>query len=187
MAGTSGDRSAYWPAIERRYGQPMDHWFSLLKAVEGRPYPEQMALLQDGHGFSRTHANAVVQFCRGSTSTRRFETLADYLAGADPIMRATVEQIFADIRARHPDLDLVIAWNQPMLKAGDDYVFGVGTAKSHILLGPWGDNIIERCAPLLAGYAVNKKTVRVPADWKVDGDLLEAMVAPRLEELGYDA
>lgn len=163
----------------------MDHWFSLMKTVEGRRYPEQMAFLQEGHGFSRTHANAVVQYCRGSTTTRRFTTLDEYLAKADPTMRSTVERIFLSIRERHPDLEVVIAWNQPMLKAGDAYVFGVGTGKNHILLGPWGADIIERCRPLLDGYVVNKKTVRVPADWEVDDALLEAMVQPRLEELGH--
>lgn len=187
MAQDSGDRSAHWPAIERRYGQPMDHWFALMKTVEGRRYPEQMAFLQEEHGFSRAHANALVQFCRGSTSARRFSTLDDYLVGLDSDMRGTVERILMSIRERHPELEVVIAWNQPMLKAGDAYVFGVGTAKHHILLGPWGDGILERCAPLLDGYAVNKKTVRVPPDWEVDGNLLEAMVQPRLEELGQRA
>lgn len=163
----------------------MEHWFALMKTVDGRRYPEQMAFLQQEHGFSRTHANALVQFCRGSTSARRYNTLEEYLADVDPTMRATVERIFAAIRKRHADLDLIMAWNKPMLKSGDDYVFGVGTAKEHILLGPWGDGIIERCAPLLDGYTVNKKTVRVPADWDVDEDLLEALVRPRLEEFGH--
>jgi uncharacterized protein YdhG (YjbR/CyaY superfamily) len=184
MASPSGDRSAHWPAIERRYGHPMDHWFALMKTVQGRRYPEQMALLQEEHGFSRAHANAVVQFCRGSVTTRKFETLDDYLADREPAIRATVESIFSTIRRTHPDLDLVIAWNQPMLKAGDDYVFGVGTAKAHILLAPWGTDVLQRCAPLLEGYTVNKKTVRVPAAWDVDAALLEAMIGLRLEELG---
>jgi uncharacterized protein YdhG (YjbR/CyaY superfamily) len=32
----------------------------------------------------------------------------------------------------------------------------------------------------LTSYAVNKKTVRVPIDWKVDAALLDAMIRPQL-------
>jgi hypothetical protein len=42
--------------------------------MKGRTYDEQMALLQGDHGFSRAHANAVVMYTRGSTTSRRFST-----------------------------------------------------------------------------------------------------------------
>ena len=35
------------------------------------------------------------------------------------------------------DLDLVIAWNQPMLKQGKDYVFGLSASKAHLLIAPY--------------------------------------------------
>ena len=42
-----------------------------------------------------------------------------------------------------------------------------------------GENVLGR----LKGLEVNKKTVRVPADWKVDAALLRLMVKERLAEL----
>jgi len=36
----SSARSEYFPAIERRYGQPISHWFSVMDEVEGQRYPE---------------------------------------------------------------------------------------------------------------------------------------------------
>lgn len=43
---TSGDRSDYFPAIEKRIGQPMSFWFGVMKVISDRKYPEQMAYLQ---------------------------------------------------------------------------------------------------------------------------------------------
>ncbi|NCZ67441.1 MAG: DUF4287 domain-containing protein, partial [Acidimicrobiia bacterium] len=54
------ERSAHFPAIEKKHGKPVSHWLKLLAPLRGRPYTEQMALLQGRHRFSRNHANAVV-------------------------------------------------------------------------------------------------------------------------------
>ncbi|MFM9137713.1 MAG: hypothetical protein ACKOQZ_06200, partial [Actinomycetota bacterium] len=64
-----------------------------------------------------------------------------------------------------------------------DYVIGVSVTKHHILLGPWCKNATTRFAKELAGYKVNKKTIEVPADWKVDAGLLNKLVKARLDEL----
>ena len=172
----SGDRTRYWPAIEKKHGQPIDHWLTVVKGLEGRPYPEQMAVLQGEHGFSRAHANAVVMYARGSTTSRRHDDLDGYLEGADPAVAATVREVIASIRGSFPDLQQVMAWNHPMLKSGDQYVFGVSAAKAHVLLGPWDAGVLADLGPRLQGYVVNKKSVRVPAGWAVDHDLLRDMV-----------
>lgn len=161
----------------------MAHWFDVMAEIADRKYPEQIAYLRENHGFSQAHANALVLYSRGSTTSRRYDSLDGYLVDIDPIRSATVRDIFAALMADHPDLELVIAWNQPMLKRGKDYVIGVSVAKEHILLGPWGDDVIERLRPLLSGYHLNKKTIRVPADWAVDRELLRSIVAPRLAEI----
>lgn len=176
VATKSGDRAAHWPAIERKHGEPMAHWFALMETVADRKYEEQMALLQEQHGFSRAHANAVVMYCRGSTTSKRYGTLDDYLEGADPTGAATLRAIFAAIADRHPDLELVMAWNQPILKSGDAYVFGASLQRQHILIAPFRPAVIAEMAPRLAGFTVNKKTVRVPIDWDVDAALLQDMV-----------
>ena len=91
--------------------------------------------------------------------------------------------IFATIEKKFPDLELVIAWNQPMLKSGDGYVIGVMLNKSHILLAPWGKGVLASFEPRLTGLEMNKKTVRVPFDWKVDAKLLQDMAAARIAQL----
>lgn len=183
---TTGDRTAHWPAIEKKHGQAIDHWLELVRAVPSGKYQDQIDLLRQGHGFSQAHANAVVMYARGSTTTKRFGTLDDYLAGADPVGAKTLRAIFAAIRKRHPDLELVIAWNQPMLKSGDGYVFGAMLQKRHILLAPWGKGVLAEFAPRLeaiGGVELNRKTAKVPLDWKVDAALLQDMAAARLVQL----
>ncbi len=172
----SGDRTRYWPTIEKKHGRPIEHWLTVVKGLEGRPYPEQMAVLQGEHGFSRAHANAVVMFARGSTTSRRHGDLEGYLAGADPEVAATVRAVIDSLRTSYPELEVAIAWNHPMLKSGDQYVFGLSAAKAHVLLGPWDASVLVDLAPRLQGYEVNKKTVRVPPGWAVDHDLLRDMV-----------
>jgi uncharacterized protein YdhG (YjbR/CyaY superfamily) len=122
-------------------------------------------------------------YARGSTTTQRFGTLDDYLQGADPTAAATLRAIFAAITERFPDLELVLAWNQPMLKSGDGYVFGASLGKHHILIAPWGDGTLAAFAPRLVGLDLNKKTVRIPFDWDVDAPLLQDMAAVRIAQL----
>lgn len=177
------ERSAAFPSIEKRYGQPMSYWFDVMERVKGQRYPEQMAYLQENYGFSRAHANALVQYSRGSTSSRRFASMDDYLAPHSAQQQATVRKIFATIQKRYPKLELVIAWNQPMLKLGTQYVFGVSVLKNYLLIAPTGNGIIEHLSDALAGYRVNKKTIQVPSDWQVDDKLLRALVEARLAQI----
>jgi uncharacterized protein len=155
----------------------------VVKAVPSGKYQHQIDLLRQEDGFSQAHANAVVMFARGSTTTKRFGTLDDYLQDTDPVGAKTIRAIFAAIEKKFPDLELVIGWNQPMLKAGDGYVIGVMLSTNHILLAPWGKGVLRSFEPRLAGLEVNKKIVRVSLDWKVDANLVQDMAAVRIAQL----
>lgn len=170
------ERSAQFPAIEKKHGKPVSHWLKLLTPLRGRPYAEQMALLQGRHRFSRNHANAVVMYFRGSKSSRRFSNLAEYVAQCPGARANTLKKIFAAARKAHRSAEVVIAWNQPMLKVGEKYVFGVSAMKEYLLLGIFDNDVRKQMAPRFKDYEQNKKTVRLPADWKVDAALLEEIV-----------
>ncbi|MHB1212011.1 MAG: DUF4287 domain-containing protein [Candidatus Nanopelagicales bacterium] len=174
------DRASYFPAIEKKHGQPMSYWFDQMEQVSDRKYPEQVAFLRENHGFSQAHANALVLYCRGSKSAHRVHTLDEYLAPFDATKQATVRAVFKAITAKYPKLELVIAWNQPMLRLGSRYVFGVSVLTNHLLIAPWGDGILDEFRPRLDGYKVNKKTIQVPVDWMPDARLLRDMVAARI-------
>jgi uncharacterized protein YdhG (YjbR/CyaY superfamily) len=178
---SSPDRASYFPAIEKRYGKPMSHWFTQMKKVKGEKYADQMAFLQEQHGFSRAHANALVLYSRGSTSSRRFETFDEYLTTLDETKATTMRAIFASLTAKFRKAEVVIAWNQPMLKQDGRYLFGASAQKAHILIAPFDSGIIDRFRPRLEDYEVNKKTIRVPVDWKVDKKLLVDLVSAHFD------
>ena len=95
----------------------------------------------------------------------------------------SVKKIFKVIQAKYPKLELVIAWNQPMLKMNKGYVFGISVAKNHILLAPWSKAALKKLAPQMKDLDVNMKTIAVPNDWKIDEKLLLGLVKIRLNEL----
>ena len=185
MAVSDGDREKFFPLIEKKYGEKMAYWFAVMKKLEGQKYPEQIAYLRENYGFSQAHANALVMYSRGSKSSQRHESPTAYFKSIDAKQAKKVQEIIKVIKTKYPDLELVIAWNQPMLKRGSDYVFGASVSTNHISIAPWGD-VLKTFAPKfekLEGVRVNMKTIAIPNDWEVDSKLLLAMVAARLKEL----
>jgi len=182
MATKDSSRESHFPAIEKRYGEPMKFWFAVMKKLDGKKYPEQIAHLRENYGFSQAHANALVMYSRGSTSASRFNTLAEYYKTITPEQAKTVRAIFKAIQNKYPKLELVIAWNQPMLREGTKYVFGISATKGYLLMAPWSKDVLEEFLPKLEGYKVNKKTIQIPSDWEVDAKLINQMVKARLAE-----
>jgi uncharacterized protein YdhG (YjbR/CyaY superfamily) len=182
MSDASGDRSKFFPAIEKKHGQQVSHWLNELSELTDAKYAEQITHLRENHGFSQAHANALVMHFRGSTSSKRFATPKQYFAQLDPQKKKTGELIFAAIMEKYPKLELVIAWNHPMLRIDGKYVFGLFASKNHITLNPFSSDVIESMKSKLSDYTVNKTTFVVPVDWKVDAALLRAMVKARLAE-----
>ena len=176
----SGDRAAHFPAIEKKYGKPVSHWLKMLADLGDAKYPEQIALLRERHEFSQAHANALVMFARGSTSSKRFANPSEYFASVGPAKAKTIRAIIGAIRKKHPNLELVMAWNQPMLRDGERYVFGMSASTNHLLIAPWDAKVLKSLSAKLKAYEVNKKTVKIPIDWKVDAALLDAMIRPQL-------
>ena len=177
------DRESFFPKIEKKHGQPMKYWFQVMKDIEDWKYPEQVAYLKEEHGFSQAHANALVMYSRGSKSSKRFSTMDEFLKNEDATKKKTVKAIFKAIQSKYPKTELVIAWNKPMLKYENQYIFGVSISTNHILLAPFDTAILKKLAPKLKDYEVLKKTVRVPVDWKVDEKLLQSMAKEAISKL----
>jgi uncharacterized protein YdhG (YjbR/CyaY superfamily) len=175
-------REAHFPAIEKRYGEKMSYWFKVMKEIKDDKYPQQVAHLRENYGFSQAHANALVMFSRGSTSSKRHDTPADYYKTVDPNQATTMRKIFKTIQTKYPKTELVIAWNQPMLKLGNDYIFGATATKKHILMSPWSSDVLADFADRLEHLELKKKTIGVPNDWKVEEKLILDMVKARIAE-----
>lgn len=154
----------------------MSHWFSVMKKLEDDKYPQQVKYLKEKFGFSQTHANALVMYSRGSKSAKRFATPSDFFKSLDPVQAKTVKQIFKIILKKYPNLEHVIAWNQPMLKHKQKYIFGLSVAKNHILIAPFDAKVFKLIKPWFKDFRVNKKTIALPNDWKPDSKILHKII-----------
>lgn len=54
--------ASYFPSIEKKYGQPVQHWLAILQAAGPLKHMELVALLKSDHGLGHGHANALVAF-----------------------------------------------------------------------------------------------------------------------------
>lgn len=52
--------ASYFPSIEKKYGQPIDHWMGVLKAAGPMKHMELVAMLESDHAMGHGHANALV-------------------------------------------------------------------------------------------------------------------------------
>jgi uncharacterized protein YdhG (YjbR/CyaY superfamily) len=62
------------------------------------------------------------------------------------------------------------------------YVFGAGVAKNHILLNPFSKRALESVMKRYPDLKINKHTIQIPNDWKVDESLINRLVKARLAE-----
>lgn len=176
-------REAHFPAIEKRYGEKMDYWFKVMAKLEGKKYPEQIAHLKESYGFSQTHANALVMYSQGSESSQRFSTPTEFYRSVPAPQAKTIKAIFKAITTKFPELELVIAWNQPMVKLNKHYIFGASASSKHVLIAPWDQGVLKEFAPKFKEGKALKKTIQLPIDWDVDAKLLQQMIRASLSNL----
>ncbi len=160
----------------------MSYWFETMSEITNLKYPEQIAYLRENYGFSQNHANALVMYSRGSKSSQRFANVSEFYKSINPVQAKTLRSIFKAIKEKFPEADLVISWNQPMLRLNGQYIFGASTSKNHISISPWSSDVIEEFTPKMKDLDVKKKTISIPNDWEIDAALLQAMVRSRLKE-----
>jgi uncharacterized protein len=183
MAEKDSSREKHFPAIEKKYGEKMAYWFKVMKEIKDEKYPQQIAHLRENYGFSQAHANALVMYSRGSTSTKRHETPAAYYKTIDPQQAKTIRAIFKLITTKHPKLEHVIAWNQPMVRIGTAYIFGMSASKNHISFNPFSKDVLDQFIDEMDDLRVSKHTVAVPNNWKINEKLILKLVKARLAEI----
>ncbi len=176
-------REAHFPAIEKKYGEKMAYWFKVMAKLDGKKYPEQIAHLRENYGFSQAHANALVMFSRGSESSQRFATHADFYKSVTPQQAKTMKAIFKAITTKYPQVELVIAWNQPMIKLDKHYLLGASASTKHVLIAPWDAKVLKEFAPKFTEGNALKKTIQLPNDWDVDVKLIQAVIKASLANL----
>ena len=60
--------ASYFPSIEKKYGQSVQHWFDILAKHTSKAHMEMVAVLKAEHGLGHGHANALVAYYRAKNS-----------------------------------------------------------------------------------------------------------------------
>ena len=55
--------ASYFPSIEKKYGQPIEHWIKLVQKKKDMKHMEIVNWLKSEHGLGHGHANAIVAHC----------------------------------------------------------------------------------------------------------------------------
>jgi uncharacterized protein YdhG (YjbR/CyaY superfamily) len=99
------------------------------------------------------------------------------------VQAKTIKAIFKAITVKYPQLELVIAWNQPMVKLDKHYIFGASASTKHVLIAPWDAKVLKEFAPKFKEGNALKKIIQLPNDWDVDAKLIQAVVKASLANL----
>jgi hypothetical protein len=62
--------ASYFPSIESKYGQPIEHWLTITRNLRGMTHMEMVNRLKADHGLGHGHANAVVAFVLAASKPR---------------------------------------------------------------------------------------------------------------------
>jgi hypothetical protein len=56
--------ASYFPSIEKKYGEPIEHWLNLVRARPDEKHMETVNWLKSEHGLGHGHANSIVAYVR---------------------------------------------------------------------------------------------------------------------------
>ena len=61
--------ASYFPAIEKKYGRPIEEWQKLVREKLPAKHMELVAMLKADYGMGHGHANAVVAYVLAARET----------------------------------------------------------------------------------------------------------------------
>jgi 3-oxoacyl-ACP reductase-like protein len=64
MAAAENPRgpASYCPAIEEKYGRPIERWLAIVRGYSGMKHMEMVERLKTEYGLGHGHANAIVAY-----------------------------------------------------------------------------------------------------------------------------
>lgn len=177
MVDDSSARERHFPAIEKKYGETVAVWLTRLAELGDATYPEQMALLQETYGMSRTYANALVMTHRGSTHERRHADFDEYLASLTQAQQAPTRRLHTIVATHFPQLTPKMAYNQPMFaRPNGSLCVGFSASQKHVSLNPFNEDVVTKHAARFAKNMTTTHTFKFALDDPIDDDLIVAIV-----------
>lgn len=111
-------------------------------------------------------------------------TIDEYLAGLDDETdRAVIEHIYATARDIVPDAEQGKGYGMPALTYRGKPLLSVMRAKKHIGIYPFSPEAVSTAAPSLAGFDMNKGTIRFQPSEPPSDDAIRTLVSARRDEI----
>lgn len=114
----------------------------------------------------------------------KFSSLEDFYSSLPEDQQTHITSLVTFVSDNYPQLELVLAWNQPMFKSGKHYVVGFMPTKKHTNLLTVTDTVVTELNPQLGSYKHGTRSISLPFDWKIDPKLIRTVLELRQKELG---
>lgn len=111
-------------------------------------------------------------------------TVDDYLDQTPEPHRSTLTSLRETLRRLLPEASEEMSYNMPAFKQGGKAIAGYAHWKDHCSYYPHSGAVLPELADLLEGYDWDRGTLRFPIDQPLPDDLVDALVAKRLEQIG---
>jgi uncharacterized protein YdhG (YjbR/CyaY superfamily) len=112
------------------------------------------------------------------------DRVAAYFDGAPEPQRQTLLAVRDILHELLPDAQLVISYGVPTFKVRGKGVAGLAWYARHCSYLPMSGSVTAAMAEQLAGYKTTKGAVQFPVDEPLPADVVAALVATRMAELG---
>ena len=106
----------------------------------------------------------------------KFANLEEFYASLPEDQRRAITRLVEFVASTHPELELVLAWNQPMFRLGKKYLVGFMPTKKHINLLTVSDDAVTHFAKELEGFRHGTRSVSLPFDWEIDPELIAKLI-----------
>ena len=116
-----------------------------------------------------------------SASSRRFETIDEYISTFPSDVQQILEKLRKAIHDSAPNAQEAISYGIPAFKLNGDLVY-FAAFKKHIGFYPRGPSAIEAFKDELSGYEQSKGTIRFPLDQPIPFDLVKRIVRFRVQQ-----
>ena len=110
------------------------------------------------------------------------EVDADLAALEEP-KRSTLDALRRTILEIAPEAEQVISYRVPAFRVGGKTVAGFAAFKNHLSYLPFSGSVLPRLAGELTGYSGTKSALHFPVDEPLPRDIVEKLIAARLDEL----
>jgi uncharacterized protein YdhG (YjbR/CyaY superfamily) len=106
-----------------------------------------------------------------------------YLAALEEPKRSTLEVLRRTILEVVPDAEQVISYRVPAFRVGGKTIAGFAAFKNHLSYLPFSGSVLPRLADELVGYSGTKSALHFPVDEPLPKDIVEKLIAARLDEI----